>query len=235
MNSFVVDREAVNGNRITIEEATDVNHIKNVLRLKCGDEIRVVDGEYEYFCRIAEIEKKYVVSEYYERKSDMYSLNTNISAAIGIIKNDKMDLVIQKLTEIGISKIIPLITKRSVVKIEEKKDKWQKITNEAQKQCRGVKGLEILNPQKLSEIDWKSYDLIFVPYEKEDNKSIWSALENKKGKNILFIIGPEGGFDESEIDLLIKNGAEIVTLGKRILRAETAAIVTGGILANVLG
>lgn len=234
MNSFVVYKEAVNGNKIIIQDSTDVNHIRNVLRMTEGESIRIVDGEFEYIGKITQISKKDVSVEYAVKNSDNYSLNTKIDAAISIIKNDKMDLVIQKLTEIGISKIIPMITKRSVVKIDEKKDKWEKISREAQKQCRGIKSLEIENPIKISELEFEHYDKIVVPYEKEGGQNLLDVLKGDEIRKVLFIIGPEGGFEETEIEYLVKNGAEIVTLGKRILRAETAAVVTGGILANAL-
>jgi 16S rRNA (uracil1498-N3)-methyltransferase len=155
---------------------------------------------------------------------------------MGIIKNDKMDLIIQKLTEIGIDKIIPTILERTVVKVKEKKEKWDIIAKEALKQCQGIKLPIITEPLKLKNIKFDEYDLVIIPYEADKEHKMLNVIEKYKGKNIkkiLYIIGSEGGFSEMEIEYLKKiNNSEIVTLGKRILRAETAAIVAGGILVN---
>ena len=236
MISVFVEKENITGNIIKITEKADVNHLKNVFRMKEGDKLRVVDGEYEYFCSVLIMEKKEITAEINEKKSDEYSSAIKIDAALGILKNDKMDLVIQKLTEIGISKIIPTITKRTIVKLKDKKDKWDTVSKEALKQCQGVKLVEISEPVKLSEIDYSQYDLVLLPYECAENTRIKDIL-GKKGKTpekILYLIGPEGGFSEDEVAYLQENNAEVVTLGKRILRAETAAIVVGGILINDL-
>ena len=127
-----------------------------------------------------------------------------------------MDLTIQKLTELGINKIIPISVKRCIVKLDKKKDRWGTISKEALKQCQGVVPTVIDEIKKIDKLNLKDYDLILVPYENE-----------KK-----YIIGAEGGFEKEEIDYLKENGAKIISLGKRILRAETAAIVTGGVIIN---
>jgi 16S rRNA (uracil1498-N3)-methyltransferase len=103
---------------------------------------------------------------------------------------------------------------------------------EALKQCGGIKKMEFDNITKVEEINYKEYDLIIVPYECEEEKKIFTIFEGIKPKKVLYVIGPEGGFEKEEIDKFVKEGAVVVTLGKRILRAETAAIVTGGILIN---
>ena len=145
-----------------------------------------------------------------------------------------MDLTIQKLTEIGINKIIPLSTKRGVAKVSEKKDKWDLIVREALKQCQGVKPLIIDEVTKIEKLKLEDYDLVIVPYECEDEYTLKNLLrkQTKELKSVLYIVGPEGGFDIEEIEYLKQKGANIVTLGKRILRAETASIVVGGVLIN---
>lgn len=152
-----------------------------------------------------------------------------------MIKNDKMELAIQKLTEIGIDKIIPLETKRTIVKLNGKKDKWDVIVKEATKQCQRVRLLEIDNIKKLKDINFLEYDLVIVPYECEEEYSLKNLLKGLKTvpKKVLYLIGAEGGFDTTEVEYLksIEN-VRIVTLGKNILRAETASIVVGGILVN---
>ncbi|WP_321329264.1 16S rRNA (uracil(1498)-N(3))-methyltransferase [uncultured Ilyobacter sp.] len=236
MISVFVEKENISENIVKITEKSDVNHLKNVFRMKEGDKLRVVDGEYEYFCTVVILEKKEITAEINEKKSDEYSSAIKIDAALGILKNDKMDLVIQKLTEIGINKIIPTITKRTIVKLKEKKSKWDTVSKEALKQCQGVRLMEISEPRKLSEIEFSDYDLVLLPYECAENTRIKDVLNKseKTPEKILYLIGSEGGFSEEEVAYLQENNAKVVTLGKRILRAETAAIVVGGVLINDL-
>ncbi len=239
MISVIIDKETDNKiieseKRIIIREKNDINHLKNSFRIKIGEKIRAVDGEFEYIIQVLEIEKKEIICEIIEKNEDKFSTRTIIHSAIGMLKNDKMNLTIQKLTEIGVGKIIPYFSKRCIIKLSEKKDKWDLISKEALKQCQGVRFLEIPEPVNLEKLELTSYDLIIVPYEATEEyslKNIITKLESKP-KKILYIIGPEGGFESSEIAYLEKQGAKIVTLGKRILRAETASIIVGGILIN---
>lgn len=233
MLTVISDKENINGNIIIINNSSDVNHMRNVFRLDIGDNVRTVDGEFEYITEITEISKKEVKLKIIKKNEDNYSLNVNIDAAIGILKNEKMNMAIKKLTEIGINKIIPIQTERVVVKINQKKEKWDVIVKEALKQCRGVKFTEISPVTELQSINYELYDRIFYAYEKSDESVSLVEAINKNDKNILYIIGPEGGISLEEADFLKKTGAVEISLGKRILRAETAAIVIGGILANV--
>ena len=234
MISVIISEENILENKIIIDEKGDVNHLKNVFRVKIDEKVRAVDGEKEYLCRVAELDKKSVTLVIDEIFEDRFSTKVKIDAAIGILKNDKMDLTIQKLTEIGINKIIPLSTKRGVEKVSEKKDKWDLIVREALKQCQGVKPLIIDEVTKIEKLKLEDYDLVIVPYECEDEYTLKNLLrkQTKELKSVLYIVGPEGGFDIEEIEYLKQKGANIVTLGKRILRAETASIVVGGVLIN---
>lgn len=234
MISVIISEENILENKIIIDEKGDVNHLKNVFRVKIDEKVRAVDGEKEYICRVAELDKKSVTLVIDEIFEDRFSTKVKIDAAIGILKNDKMDLTIQKLTEIGINKIIPLSTKRGVAKVSEKKDKWDLIVREALKQCQGVKPLIIDEVTKIEKLKLEDYDLVIVPYECEDEYTLKNLLrkQTKELKSVLYIVGPEGGFDIEEIEYLKQKGANIVTLGKRILRAETASIVVGGVLIN---
>lgn len=234
MISVIISEENILENKIIIDEKGDVNHLKNVFRVKIDEKVRAVDGEKEYLCRVAELDKKSVTLVIDEIFEDRFSTKVKIDAAIGILKNDKMDLTIQKLTEIGINKIIPLSTKRGVAKVSEKKDKWDLIVREALKQCQGVKLLIIDEVTKIEKLKLEDYDLVIVPYECEDEYTLKNLLrkQTKELKSVLYIVGPEGGFDIEEIEYLKQKGANIVTLGKRILRAETASIVVGGVLIN---
>ena len=234
MLTVIAEKENIdeNNGKILIKDKSDCNHIQNVYRLNVGHELRIIDGEYEYFTEITQISKKEVSVKILEKKEDSYSLNVNIDVAMGILKNDKMNLAIQKLTEIGVNKIIPLKTERVVVRINEKKEKWDVVVREALKQCRGIKFTEITPVKKLAEIDYSKYDKIIFAYENSDESKSLSEIIEKEDKNILYIIGPEGGITQEEVDFLKNSKAMEISLGKRILRAETAAIVVCGIIAN---
>jgi 16S rRNA (uracil1498-N3)-methyltransferase len=119
-----------------------------------------------------------------------------------------------------------------VVKVKEKKDKWDIVSTEALKQCQGVKKIEITPPTKLKEINFDEYDIVFLPYEGAKGNKITNYQNLDKMSKILYLIGPEGGFDDSEVEFLKEKDVKVISLGKRILRAETAAIVAGGVILN---
>ena len=219
---------------ILVIDTNDINHIKNVFRKEKGDIVRAVDGSNEYLCEIEEINDKEIKLKIIEKKADKFSLDIELDAGISILKGDKMDLTIQKLTELGINKIIPIAVKRCVVKLDKKKDRWDTIAKEALKQCQGVVPTVVDEIKKIDKLNLKDYDLVLVPYENEEEIFLKDILRNLKVKpsKILYIIGAEGGFEKEEIDFLESQGAKIISLGKRILRAETAAIVTGGVIIN---
>ena len=219
---------------ILVIDTSDINHIKNVFRKEKGDIVRAVDGSNEYLCEIEEINDKEIKLKIIEKKADKFSLDIELDAGISILKGDKMDLTIQKLTELGINKIIPIAVKRCVVKLDKKKDRWDTIAKEALKQCQGVVPTVVDEIKKIDKLNLKDYDLVLVPYENEEEIFLKDILRNLKVKpsKILYIIGAEGGFEKEEIDFLKNQGAKIISLGKRILRAETAAIVTGGVIIN---
>lgn len=236
--SAVINKEQIDNNQIDITNKNDINHLKNVFRLKIGDNIRAVDGEKEYFCKVSSLEKEKIILSIESQSDDQYTPKITLDMGICVVKNDKMDLIIQKLTEIGVNEIIPIESKRVVVKIdgkEEKKiEKWKMISKEALKQCQGVKNVKIDSVKTLSEIDYELYDLIVIPYELEEEKymkDIWKSITINP-KRILAIIGPEGGFEDEEINFLKSKGSKIISLGKRILRTETSAIIVGGIIIN---
>lgn len=234
MITVVIEEKNIELDKIRIIDKNDINHLKNSFRVKEDDIIRAVDGKSEYLCKVIEVEKKEIVLEIVEEKKSEEE-KIEIVAGISVIKNDKMELTIQKLTEIGVDRIIPIETKRTVVKLNEKKDKWDVISREAVKQCQRTKFMQIDNLVKINKIDFSEFDLVIVPYECEKDSSLKNLFKNLKNipKKILYIIGPEGGFDITEIEYLKSlENTNIVTLGKNILRAETAAIVVGGVLVN---
>lgn len=233
MLTVIAEKKNISDTKIIIDNKLDCGHIQNVYRLQINDEVRVIDGEFEYLTKILSISKKEVVLEIIKKIEDNYSLDVNVDMAIGILKNDKMNLVIQKLTEIGVNKIIPLKTKRVVVKINEKKEKWETVVREALKQCRGVKFPKVSEIKKICEIDYERYDKIIFAYENSENSKPIFELIDKKDKNILCVIGPEGGITKEEVNFLKEKNAFEVSLGARILRAETASIVVAGIISNL--
>ena len=145
-----------------------------------------------------------------------------------------MKLLIQKLTEVGVNKIIPFNSERVVVKIDDKKDKWDTIIKESMKQCRAVKKTDISEIIELKNIKFNEYDKIIYAYESSDSSFKIKDRVNNLDKKILCIVGPEGGFGLEEVNFLKNCGAIEVSLGKRILRAETAAIVLSGMIINLI-
>lgn len=232
MYQFFVESSQICGKIIYII-GSDVNHIKNVLRMKPGEEIAVsngVDGK-EYRCGITAIEEDRIVCELRFVKEDGMELSSRVYLFQGLPKADKMELIIQKAVELGVHEIIPVSTKRCVVKLEDKKaaakiTRWQGIAEAAAKQSKRRIVPRISNVMSFKEAIAKasSMDVKLIPYElAEGMERTKSLMENlKAGQDIAVFIGPEGGFEEAEINLALSVGIEPVTLGKRILRTETA-------------
>lgn len=232
MISVIIERNEYQ-DFIILNKKEDIHHLLHVFRLEIGDKIRAVDGEYEYICEIVNLIPQEIHLRILEKREDVFSLSVQIDAAISLIKNDKMDFCIQKLTELGIARIFPSAAKRSVVKLKEKKEKWDAIVRETMKQCQAVRPTLIENIISLQDLPLEDYDLVLLPYECEDDRRIKDLLVEKESiRKILYIIGPEGGFEKEEVAFLEKRGAKVVSLGKRILRAETAAVIVGGILVH---
>lgn len=240
MQKFFVKNNQIENNIINILE-DDVNHIINVLRLKKEDEIQVCnqDTSENYIVKITEYSKEKVSCEIIEKIESKVETNINITIYQGIPKADKMELIIQKTTEIGVKNIVPVAMERSIVKLNEKDakkkiERWQKIAEVASKQSKRDIIPQIGNIIKISEMCdiIKEYDLFIVAYENEEQVSLKTILkENKDVKKIGILVGPEGGIDNKEIEKLKQRGAILVSLGKRILRTETAPIV---IASNII-
>ena len=217
---------------ILIIESEDAKHIKKVLRLNENDIITVCDGQgTDYSAKITQINSNEVVCSILESKKCDTEPEIEVTLYQGLPKASKMDYIIQKTTELGISRIVPVSLSRCVVKIEndsaEKKkiERWRKIAYEAAKQSgRGIVP-QIDEIMTIDEViaDLKQCDMAFVPYECEQQTRLKTVIESKKDiKNVGFVIGPEGGFDITETEKLKAAGVQTVTLGKRILRTETA-------------
>lgn len=239
MYQFFVPSENIQGNRIVIT-GDDVNHIKNVLRMKVGEEIAVSNGEdgKEYRCGIASIGDEIVCTLRFI-KEDGVELPTKITLFQGLPKADKMELIVQKAVELGAYEVVPVSMARSIVKLDDKKQKtkitrWQSIAEAAAKQSKRsiIPQIQPVMTMKQALSYAKEMDMLFVPYELADDMEKTRELfeEVKPGQHIGFFIGPEGGFDEAEIQLALDSGAHPITLGKRILRTETAGMTVLSIL-----
>lgn len=236
MPRFFVDKSAVKEERIELGSENS-QHIVTVLRGKVGDEITVCDGEgTDYYCTLIDVNKKQALAKICEVVKNTNEPDLKITLFQGLQKGDKMELVIQKCVEIGVDTIVPVKTDFTVVKLDNKEDKkvarWNKISEAAAKQCGRGKIPVVENIISFKEAMEKinSFDSAIIPYEKETKTGIKEFVKGFKGNSIAVFIGPEGGFSQEEISLALNKGATSVTLGKRILRTETAGLVTGVIL-----
>ncbi len=239
MHHFFVTPEQVKEGQVHIE-GSDVNHIKNVLRMKSGEELQISDGNNKkYVCRIECLNSDEVIAKIVEEQDVDTELSSKLYLFQGLPKSDKMEFIIQKAVELGVYEIIPVATKRAVVKLDEKKaskkmERWNGIAEGGAKQSgRGIV------PKVTDVMSWKEaldyarrLDVILIPYELADGmqgtKNVISCIQ--PGQSVGIFIGPEGGFETEEVAAAVAAGAKAVTLGKRILRTETAGLTTLSIL-----
>lgn len=245
---FINDENMIKDNQISIE-GNDYNHIKNVLRKNIDDELNIcnVDSNKNFLCKIVEINDKQIILNIENELESNAESNVNITIYQGLPKAEKMELIIQKSTELGVSSIVPTVMKRCVVKLEEKDKskkilRWQKIAEVAAKQSGRDKITKIEEIENIKNIceNINDYDAVLLAYENEKNNSIKQEIQalkemSKKEYEIAVIIGPEGGLDEKEVELLQESGAKVVTLGNRILRTETVSLTITSILMYELG
>ncbi len=240
MNRFYFNADNMYGNVIRIE-GNDVNHIKNVLRMKSGEHIVCCDGFCnDYYCVISEIASDYVMASVEEKVKSRGELNTKIYLFQALPKLDKMDFIIQKAVELGVYEIIPVITKRCVAKITDKnkRDKkiarWSMIAESAAKQCgRGIIP-GISQPMAFEEAVRyaESLEYNLFPYENAQGmQHSKQCIEEAAGSaSVGIFIGPEGGYEETEVIKAKDEGFNIISLGSRILRTETAGMTVLSIL-----
>lgn len=237
MSKFFITNSEKNDNNIKII-GKDVNHIKNVLRKKMGDKLTIcnTDTSLDYLCEIVQIDNEIIKCRILEERNNNIEPNVKVTIFQGLPKFDKMELVIQKSVELGVYNIIPVQMKRCVVKLNEKDKikkikRWQKISEVAAKQSgRNIipQINEIINLKDICNLHYQ-YDIVLVAYENEKRNTLKKQLAkvkelNKKEIKIAIVIGPEGGIEPEEIEMLEENGAKIITLGDRILRTETVAL-----------
>lgn len=243
MPKFFVKENQIKNNKIEII-GEDVNHIINVLRMRNGEILKVCnrDTGENYLVKIINAQSNSIICDIQEKINDTAESNINITLYQGLPKFEKMELIIQKNTEVGVNEIVPVVMERTVVKLDEKQsnkklERWQKIAEIASKQSQRDRIPKVDNVIKMKfmyeKLNLEEYDAILVAYEnekktllKEELKKLQKAEQNEY--KIAIIIGPEGGIAEGEIEMLQKIGAKCVSLGKRILRTETAGIIMAG-------
>lgn len=246
MFQFFVDKT-----RICEEEGTayitgpDVNHISHVLRMKPGEQFYVNDGTNngKYLCALQSVSAEQAVCGILQKITDTSELPCELVLYQGLPKADKMELIIQKAVELGVSRIVPVAMKRSVVKLDEKKaqakiSRWQGIAEAAAKQSKrdvipqidGVKSLK----EALREA--ADFEVSMMPYENAEGMAYTRSLMEgiRPGQRVAIFIGPEGGFEDSEVEAALQAGTRPVTLGRRILRTETAGLAVLSMLVYVL-
>lgn len=242
MQKFFVESSQIQGSKVDLF-GDDFNHIVNVLRMKKDDTVLIGNKENSktYIAQVEKVNNDNVILNITDELDESTESNVEIDLYQGLPKFDKMELIIQKTTELGISKIIPLDMSRCVVKLDEKDSKkkierWQKIAEVAAKQSKRGKIPEVENKIKIKELEnrIKDYDIFLVAYEEENTnslKTILKELDVKDSYKIGILVGPEGGISTEEIDILKNYNCKVVSLGKRILRTETAPIaMTSNIL-----
>lgn len=239
MYQFFVEDAQISNGIVTIENE-DVKHIKNVLRLKCGEKVRISSNSGEnYFGEIDTLADRMVLVRILEEHAADTELPNKIYLFQGLPKSDKLELIIQKAVELGACEIIPVAMKNCVVKLDEKKasakqTRWQEIAKSAAKQSKRSVIPAVRRPLSYGEAleAAAALDVRLVPYENERGMAATKeAVEAvRPGQSIGIFIGPEGGFAEDEIALAKERGMQLVSLGRRILRTETAGLAMLSIL-----
>ncbi len=242
MSKFFVKENQIYDNKIEIIDE-DVNHIKNVLRLTIDNEIKICDQDNSknYRCQIIGISSQKIECKILEEMENEAEGNVELHIFQGLPKADKMELIIQKGTELGVAEFIPVNMKRCIVKLDgkdqvKKIERWNKIAEVAAKQSGRDLIPKVTNLENIKQIVNKinDYDLVLVAYEMEKETYIREELLKlknlKQNYKIAVLIGPEGGLELDEVELLKNQGAKVISLGKRILRTETVALQVASII-----
>lgn len=236
MQRYFIDKSQIDTKKIIIK-GDDVHHIKTVMRMQINDKILVCDEENTYLCKISNI-SNVVEAEIIETINDNFEMNINVTVAHGLVRREKMEEVVRRLVELGCYSYIPVNMTRSVVKHKEINiDRLKKIIKEASEQSQRTKLMKISEVINFSELikDFNNYDLVLFAHTLyKDKVNLFNEIKNNNSKNILIIIGPEGGFDEKEVNQLVKyDKLKPISLGKRILRTETAPLYIMSVLGFI--
>lgn len=235
MSRFFVDPDCISGSHIYIEDKDDLHHLIRVLRARIGMKLDISDkNQWEYIAEIEELSGESAVLRILDKQKFATEPMLRVTLYQGIPKGSKMETVIQKTVEMGVNSVVPVFMERTVIaekgNSQKKLVRWQKISDEAVKQCKRGIIPEVCPSHSFAEMvsELGEYDLVLCPYENEEGRTIKAflrSLENAEDvKSAAIIIGPEGGFSEREISVLEDAGAVTVTLGKTILRTETAGM-----------
>lgn len=238
MNRFFTRERTTEG--FVIRSQEDIKHIRKVLRLKAGDRIEVCDHEKEYLCEIVESDEG-VACRILEEKTVRRESGLRLTLFQGLPKLDKMEWIIQKTTELGVDRIVPVNTRRSIMKVkkDQKIERWQKVALSAAQQSKRMRIPVIDEPVEIGKLMQRygeDLDVLLVPYEEESGRGLKAQLARWAGaERIGILIGPEGGLDPSDLDAVASEKTEVVSLGQRILRTETAAMTTVAVVQYELG
>lgn len=240
MYHFFVSPEQIGEKEIVIT-GSDVNHIRNVLRMRGGEQLRLCTGldKKDYRCEIVSVEEDAVVTRILWVEENGVELPSRLYLFQGLPKSDKMEWIIQKAVELGVYEIIPVATKRAVVKLDARKEdakrkRWNAISESAAKQSKRMiipqVGCVMSFAQALRYAE--KLDVKLIPYElaQDMDKTRTLLKEIQPGQSVGIFIGPEGGFEEEEVQLALEQGAQPITLGRRILRTETAGMTVLSVL-----
>ena len=231
MSRFFVEPSDITGKYIYLSNRGDLRHMKKVLRLSIGDELDISDGAaWEYHARIEALDEEEAKLLILDKQKFAREPRLQVTLYQGIPKAGKMEGIIQKCVELGVHAVTPVFMERTVVvdkgNFGKKQERWQKISDEAVKQCRRGIIPQVGSALKFSDMvdELSNYDLVLFPYENEENRTIKDCLRQITclPETVAIIIGPEGGFSDEEVRLLDEAEAERVSLGKTILRTETA-------------
>ncbi|RHG62915.1 16S rRNA (uracil(1498)-N(3))-methyltransferase [Coprococcus comes] len=239
MHHFFVTPQQISGDKIRIEGG-DVNHMKNVLRMKLHEKAEISDGESRtYLCEVEAYEEDVAVLHILEEMEADTEPASKLYLFQGLPKSDKMELIVQKAVELGVYQVIPVAMKRSVVRLDDKKaskkaDRWNSIAESAAKQAGRSRIPEVTMPLSYNEAlkMAEELDVTLLPYELAGGMEVTREVirQIKSGQSVGIFIGPEGGFEPEEVDAAVSMGAKVITLGKRILRTETAGLATLAVL-----
>ena len=239
MHHFFVTPQQISGDKIRIEGG-DVNHMKNVLRMKLHEKAEISDGESRtYLCEVEAYEEDVAVLHILEEMEADTEPASKLYLFQGLPKSDKMELIVQKAVELGVYQVIPVAMKRSVVRLDDKKaakkaDRWNSIAESAAKQAGRSRLPEVTMPLSYNEAlkMAEELDVTLLPYELAGGMEVTREVirQIKSGQSVGIFIGPEGGFEPEEVDAAVSMGAKVITLGRRILRTETAGLATLAVL-----
>ena len=240
MKTFFIDKQdLVIGNEIVID-GVEHNHLSRVLRLKVDDEIQIYNNSDNiYYCTILTINKKFTKVKINSIQKSNTNPQCKVDVFIALLKGDKLEFLITKLTELGITTLIPFESEYSIGKnVGDKKNRFLQIAKDACKQCKRTKLINIeqaISFNKMVE-QLKNYNKVIFAYENYKDTNLTDDLNNlAKNDNVAIIVGSEGGFSEKEVNQICSNGATCVSLGNRILRAETACIMLSTIVLEKMG